>query len=199
MERKNYLEHRFVSYDTDRGLIFRLECKKSDKWEMVDDSIIQHYALNGHLFYKKYDDHGEVWWMCKINVMQPECLGKRYFEGAFFCMHNFWVSFFTQDALFKRIVYSGAITIDYKRSLLFCRKENKYDVYKIEYYPGFEASGYLIPKYGPPTEILHVNTGDGKKLHLRSRLNPDKTLYWQEVDVRPWYTKVYQRIKKALV
>ncbi len=198
MSGKNYLEHRFVSCNTGEGLLFRLECKKSDKWEMVDDNIVRHYALNGHLFYKKYDNQGEVWWMCQIDVMKPECLGTRYFNGAFFCMHDFWVSFFTQDALFKRIVYHGTIIIDYNRCLLFCRKENKYDVYRIEYYPGFEASGYLVPKYGSPTEILRVNTGDGRKLYLRSRLNPDKTLYWQEVDVRPWYTKVYQRIKKAL-
>ena len=130
--------------------------------------------------------------------MQPECLGKRYFEGAFFCMHDFYVSFFTQDGFFKRIVYDNYVVIDYDKRLLFCRKENKYDVYRIEGFPGFEASGFLVLRFGSPTEILHVNVGDGKKIHLRSRLNPDKTCYWQEVDMRPWYRKMYQCIKKAL-
>ena len=113
-------------------------------------------------------------------------------------MHDFCVSFFTQDASFKRIVYHGKIVIDYDRLLLFCRKENKYDVYRIEYYPDFEASCCLVLRFGTPSEILSFYTSDGQKLYLRSRLNPDKTIYWQEVDVRPWYVKVYQRIKKAL-
>ena len=200
MSGKNYLEHRFVSYtDTIKGTKrFRLECKKSDKWELVDDDIIRYYTLHDRLFYKKYDKKGEVWWMCEVSVMKPECLGERYFEGSFFCMHNFWVSFFTQDGVFKRIVYDNYVSVDYDKRLLFCRKDGKYDVYRIEGFLGFEASGYLMLRFGSPTEILRFKTFDGKIMYLRSRLNPDKTSYWQEVDVRPWYTKMYQRIRKAL-
>jgi len=196
---KNYLEHRFVSYDkVTSGARFKLECKKSGKWEFVDGNIIRHYTLNDRLFYKKQDGKDSMWWMCEIGTMKPECLGKRYFEGAFFCMHDFWVSFFNQDGVFKRIVYDNYVTVDYDKRLLYCPKNGKYDVFRIEGFVGFEASGYLSPKFGSPTEVLHVNAGNGKMLHLRSRLNPDKTLYWQEVDIRPWYTKMYQRIRKAL-
>ncbi len=194
MEGKNYLEHRFVLDDkVGNGVIFKLECKKAGKWEIVDDCITQHYALNGRLFYKKSD----AWWMCEVDTMNPECLGSRYFEGSFFCLDELFISFFTQDASFKRIKYDSKVVIDYNNNLLFCKKEDKYDVYKIGYYPGFVASCCLVLRFGSPTEILHVNTENGK-LHLRSRLNPDKTSYWQEVDIRPWYTKMYQRLKKAL-
>ena len=194
MEARNYLEHRFVSDDTvGNGMFFKLECKKSGKWEVVDDAISQHYALNGRLFYKKQN----VWWMCDVYTMKPECLGERYFEGSFF-LNEFCVSFFTQDASFKSIEYDNKVIIDYTNNLLFCKKGNKYDVYRIEYYPGFVASCCLMLRFGSVTEILHVKTDSGKMLHLCSRLNPDKTSYWQEVDIRPWYTKMYQRIKKAL-
>ena len=195
MEARNYLEHRFVSDDTvGNGMFFKLECKKSGKWEVVDDAISQHYALNGRLFYKK----NGVWWMCDVYTMKPECLGNRYFEGSFFCLNGSHISYFTQDATFKRVEYDSEVIVDYTKNLLFGKKDNKYDVYKIEYYPGFVASCCLMLRFGSATEILHVNSRGGKVLHLRSRLNPDKTSYWQEVDIRPWYTKMYQKIKKAL-
>lgn len=193
MEKTNYLDYRFEPYQN-KGVRFKLEGKKSDKWEQVDDDIVRYYVLYDRLFYKKYDDKGEVWWMCELPLVKPECLGKRYFEGAFFVMHNFWVSFFTQDNVFKRIVYDNYVTIDYDKRLLCCHKDGKYDVYRIECFTGFDGSGCLVPKFG--SEILHVNAGNGKMLHLRSRLNPDKSLYWQEVDITPWYARMGRYIKK---
>ena len=199
----NYLEHRFVLQKSEtKPIRHSLQFLIDGEWKTVQEGIIEYYPLNGRLFYmpEVKDGLASMWYVRTVDNNICECIGKRYFDGAFYLNkldNKCLVTFFTQDASFKTKEYEQ-VHIDYQRYLLICQiKEGLFDVYKILHYPDFIASCCLKIYFGTADQILHFDVLGGGRMYLKSCLASDKTLYWKQFDATPWYRKLLKKTKKS--